>query len=126
MSEKVERTFSAFASRAAQSGRAIPMMLAAVSTYHAGMLQVVVAGDPSSAHTRTLARATQRRFNPAAIVIPVAPRHHDAMARLLPWLSAMRPQKDQATAYVCREFACLTPTTSADELVAQMAQGKSR
>jgi uncharacterized protein YyaL (SSP411 family) len=119
---RVERVLGAFASRAAQMGRAIPMMLTAVSTYHAGMPQVVVAGDPSAADTRLLARAAHRRFLPGALVIPVSPQHREAIARLLPWVSAMRPLNGQATAYVCREFACQAPTTSADELAAQLGQ----
>ncbi len=45
-SDQITRTLGAFASRLAQSGRAAPMMLAALSTYHAGTPQLVIAGDP--------------------------------------------------------------------------------
>ena len=117
---KVERTFASFASRAAQMGRAIPMMLTALSTYHAGMPQVVVAGDPEAAETRRLMRAAHRAYVPTALVIPVAPQHRDAIAQLLPWIAAMQPRGGQATAYVCRDFACQAPTTSAEELAAQL------
>jgi hypothetical protein len=45
MAQKIERTLAAFAGRAAQMGRAVPMMLSALSTYHAGMPQLVLVGD---------------------------------------------------------------------------------
>ena len=40
----------------AQSGRAVPMMLAALSTYHAGMPQVVIVGDASARRHASAAR----------------------------------------------------------------------
>jgi uncharacterized protein YyaL (SSP411 family) len=42
--------------------------------------------------------------------------------RLLPWTEAMARHAGQPTAYVCRDFACLTPVTSADELASQLAR----
>ena len=52
--QAIERTLGMFAPRIAQSGRTVPMMMAALSTYHAGMSQVVIAGDPASPDTRAL------------------------------------------------------------------------
>ena len=122
MAEKIERTFGAFASRAAQIGRAIPMMMTALSTYHSGMPQVVLAGDPSASDTQTLTRAAYRRYMPTALIIPLTSRHREHVGRLLPWIGAMQPRNGRATAYVCRDFACQAPATSAEELVAQLGQ----
>jgi uncharacterized protein YyaL (SSP411 family) len=122
MAAKVERTFEWAAPRAAQMGRAIPMMLTALSTYHAGMPQVVLAGDPAADDMRLLARAAHRRYAPTALVIPVAPVHRTAIARLLPWVEPMEARNGRATAYVCREFACEAPTTSAEELALRLGQ----
>jgi len=96
------------------------MMLTALSTYHAGMPQVVVAGDPMSADARALARAAHRQYLPTALVIPVTPQHRERVAQLLPWIRAMPAKDGQATAYVCRDFACQMPATSAEELTAQL------
>jgi uncharacterized protein YyaL (SSP411 family) len=41
-SDRITRTLGGFASRLAQSGRVAPMMLAALSTYHAGTSQLVI------------------------------------------------------------------------------------
>jgi uncharacterized protein YyaL (SSP411 family) len=99
------------------------MMLAALSTYHAGMPQVVIAGDPDADDTRALMRAAHRQYAPSAVVVPVAPRHQPAIAALLPWVGSLAPRDRRATAYVCRDFACQAPTTSPAELASQLQVG---
>ena len=72
-SEKMERTLGAFAARATQSGRVVPMMLAALSAYHAGTPQLVIVGDPVGHDTKVLHEVVRRRYRPTTIVVPVAP-----------------------------------------------------
>ena len=88
--EKIERTFAAFGGRAAHMGRAVPMMLGALSTYHAGLRQLVVAGDDPG--TRALLGVTRRRYQPNSIVIRLDPTHRETLARLL----SMDGQHDDA------------------------------
>jgi uncharacterized protein YyaL (SSP411 family) len=120
MTERIEQTLGVFGTRASQFGRAVPMMLAALSTYHAGMPQVVLVGDPQAQETRMLARGARQHYVPAALIVPLAPRHRDALARLLPWTSGMQPRDGHPTAYMCRDFTCQAPTTSPAELAAQL------
>jgi uncharacterized protein YyaL (SSP411 family) len=115
----IERTLSAFAGRA-QSGRALPMMLAALSTYHAGVGQLVIAGDADRDNWLALVRVAGERYLPAIVVVPILDRHRGALERLLPWVREMRPRGGVATAYCCRRFACRAPVTSADELRAEL------
>jgi uncharacterized protein len=121
MTNKIERTLGAFASRAAQMGRAVPMMLAALSTYHSGMPQVVIVGDGASEEMRALRRAAHARYVPSALVVPVSMADRPTLARLLPWIDSMQPRDARATAYVCRDFTCRAPTTSAEELTLQLS-----
>ena len=121
MAQKIDHTLSAFASRAAQMGRAIPMMLAALSIYHTGMPQIVILGQRDADDTRALMRAVHGKYLPSAVVVPVAPPHQEALARVLPWITTMRAVEGRATAYVCRDFTCQSPTTSPGEVVAQLA-----
>jgi uncharacterized protein YyaL (SSP411 family) len=86
------------------------MMLAALSTYHSGMPQVVIVGDPASDDTRSLVEVVRRRYLPTAITVPVDPSRREPLDRRLPWLAAMKEREGQATAYVCRDFACNAPT----------------
>jgi len=122
MAEKVERTFGMCAAHAAMRGRAVPMMLAALSTYHAGLPQIVVAGTPEAADTRALAATIRRHYLPAAVLVPVSGRHARTLSPLLPWTAALGMRDGRATAYVCRDFACQTPTTAAEELAAQLGE----
>ncbi len=120
MSERIERTLGVFGSRAAQTGRAVPMMLAALSAYHAGTPQIVIVGDPASADTRAFTETLRRRYMPAAVIVPVAPAHAGTLAALLPWVGTMRPRDGRATAYLCRDFSCQAPATDAAELARQL------
>ena len=114
---KIDRTFGMFANNASMRGRAVPMMLAALSTYHSGLPQIVVAGEPGDAGTLALMTELRRRYMPTAIVVPLLDRHRAAVSRLLPWTTALDRKRGQATAYVCRDFACDMPATTPEELI---------
>jgi uncharacterized protein YyaL (SSP411 family) len=117
MSGRVERTLALFR---AHLGRAVPMMLAALSTYHAGMPQVVVAGDAGAADTAALLAATSGVYRPSALVVPAFTDRREALSRVLPWLEGMNARESRATAYVCRDFACQAPVHTAEALAAQL------
>jgi uncharacterized protein YyaL (SSP411 family) len=102
-------------------GRAVPLMLAALSTYHAGMPQIVVAGQPDQPDTRSLMDVIRLRYLPTTLIVPVSDAHRPALARLLPWTEALVMRQGRATAYVCREFTCQAPTSSPEELARQFA-----
>jgi uncharacterized protein YyaL (SSP411 family) len=122
MARKIDRTFAMFGGSAAMRGRAVPMMLAALSTYHAGMPQIVLAGERDAPDTRALAAVIRRRYLPAAVVVPVTGGRQQALARLLPWTAALTQREGRPTAYVCRDFACQVPATSPDDLRAQLSE----
>ena len=100
----------------AHLGRSVPLMLTALSAYHAGVPQVVVVGDPVAHDTQALFAEVRRMYLPSAVVVPVAPAYRERLARLLPWTALMSMRQGRATAYVCRDFTCRQPTTSAPEL----------
>jgi uncharacterized protein len=114
--DQIARTLGVFASRLGQSGRVAPMMLAALSTYHAGTPQLVIVGDPSSDDTRALRHVVMQRYLPTTIVVPLAVPARTRLSELLPWTASMKEVHGRATAYLCRNFACEAPTTDASEL----------
>jgi uncharacterized protein YyaL (SSP411 family) len=119
MAEKIERTFAAFGGAMSTRGRVVPMMLAALSTRYIGMPQMVIVGrEPGDASD--LMSVVRRYYLPTAVVIPIYDVHRPAWSRLLPWTEALRTREARATAYVCRDFACDMPATSAEELAAQL------
>ena len=113
---KIRKTFGMFANNASMRGRAVPMMMAALSTYHAGMPQIVMAGDEDDDGARALMAELRRHYSPTAIVVPLTTRHRAAVSHLLPWTAALVAQGGRATAYVCRDFACDLPATTPEEL----------
>jgi uncharacterized protein YyaL (SSP411 family) len=54
------------------------------------------------------------------VVVPVSEAQREPLSRLLPWTSSLRQVEGRATVFVCRDFACQTPTSSVDELDAQL------
>ena len=119
--QAINRALGLFASRIEQGARTVPMMMAALSAYHAGMSQIVIAGDRGAPGTRVLMDVVRGCYLPFAVTIPLAdlegPRRA-TIQRLLPWAEAMI--RDEPTAFVCRNFACLTPASSPDELASQL------
>lgn len=119
LAAQIDLTLRLFAGRAAQNGRTVPMALAALSTYHAGAIQVVLsAADEAS--LVPLKTVLSRRYLPSAISIPVTEARLGALTRLLPWVGAMRPRDVAATAYVCRDFACMEPAVGPEALARQL------
>jgi hypothetical protein len=121
MAEKVERTFGAFAGIMAGGGRAVPMMLSALSTHHIGVPQVMIAGERPGSDPSGLWAVVRRHYLPTAVVVPIDEAHRNALSRLLPWTEPLRTRDARATAYVCRQFACEVPATSPQELEKQLA-----
>jgi uncharacterized protein YyaL (SSP411 family) len=120
--DRIERTLRLFGSRLEQMGRAVPMMAAALSTYLAGVQQIVIVDgrrDPNEAGAdgaADLARVLSRRYLPFAIALRVDAGRRSALAERLPLVAAMQPVDGQSAAYVCRDFTCRQPVTTADAL----------
>ena len=95
-------------------GRAVPMMAAALSTYLAGVRQIVLVGEDSQRDL--LARAVGIRYMPFTITIDIGDEQRPDVASTLPWLGAMKAPDDGAAAYVCRDFACQAPVTTVEAL----------
>jgi uncharacterized protein YyaL (SSP411 family) len=111
--QSIARALGLFAPRIEQGARTVPMMMAALSTYHAGLSQVVVAGE-------AFMDVLRRHYLPFAITIPLRDDAREALARLLPWTEAMTDRGGAPVAYVCRNFTCLAPATSAQAFEAQL------
>ena len=119
---KVERTLARLGPRVGAAARAVPMMLCVLSTWHTAATQIVVVGPRDAEGTRRLERTVAARYLPFAIHIPVAPGPaQDQLSRRLPFVTGMKAAAQGAAVYVCRDFACRQPTSSPDELDAELA-----
>ena len=112
--DRIERTLRLFATRLEMAGRAVPMMAAALSTYLAGVQQIVIIED--DAGNAGLERAVARQYLPFAVTLRVPAARQGALAASLPFIAAMRPVDGAPAAYVCRNFTCRQPVTDVDGL----------
>ncbi len=113
---KIDRTLRAFGPRLEQMGRGVPMMAAALSTRLAGTQQIVIVGQDRA----ELERSLQLTYLPYAIVLSLDAAQQQALAPRLPFIAAMQPIDGRGTVYVCRDFACRQPVTTADALAEQL------
>jgi hypothetical protein len=121
--ERIDSTLKMFGQRIGQVARAVPMMMAALSTYHAKVAQIVVVGPRGDAVTKALMHELAAKYNPFAVVVPVEPGHRQAeLARMLPFIGAMEMRAGRATAYVCRDFTCADPVTDAAGLAERLSR----
>jgi uncharacterized protein YyaL (SSP411 family) len=117
--KKVERTLGRYGDRAGRAARVIPMMLAGLSTFHAPAMQVVVLGAGGDA--QPLRAEAARHYAPFALMVPVTPGEPQrVLAAAMPFVGPMRQKDGLATAFVCRDFACREPVTTAEALAAQL------
>jgi uncharacterized protein YyaL (SSP411 family) len=119
-SGKAEQVIGSFGARLVSMSRAVPMMLAALSTYHAGMPQIVIVGRAEEDDTRALIDAVRSRYRPTTVTVRVDPAVHADLARLLPWIGMIGMLDGRATAYVCDDFACRAPTTDPETLSSEL------
>jgi uncharacterized protein YyaL (SSP411 family) len=117
--QKVERTLGRYGDRAGRAARVIPMMLAGLSTFHAAAMQVVVLGADGDA--KPLWAEVARHYTPFALMVPVTPGDPQrTLSATMPFVGPMRQKGGLATAFVCRDFACREPVTTAEALAAQL------
>ena len=123
---RAERTLARYGPRIGGAARVVPMMLSALSAWHGGHLQAVVVADSREAQ-RDLLSALATLYVPFAIVVPVVSgASQQALAARLPFLEAMRPVGGHATAYVCRNFTCRQPVTTAGQLRGELTREGNR
>ena len=113
------RAIGAFGAALTQAPRAVPMMLAALSTFHAGVTQVVVVGPRGRADTEALLGVVAETYLPASVQIPCDPSE-PGLAALLPWLAPLMASGGAAAALVCRGFTCERPTSDPSSLRAML------
>ena len=119
--ERAAQVFAAFASRLRQIPEAVPQMLAALSVHLAQPCQIVIAGHVDATDTRALLRGLRARFLPAKVVLLAdGGAGQRQLARALPFLRDVRQRDGKATAYVCRNHTCQSPTHDIPQLLASL------
>jgi uncharacterized protein len=121
--ERIDRTLKMFGPDIGKLARAIPMMMAALSTYHGKVAQIVIVGTRGDQSTEALMREASAKYDPFSVLVPVEPGEAQSrLVRMLPFIGAMTVRDGRATAYVCHDFTCSEPATDAAGLAERLSR----
>ncbi|MCU1262320.1 MAG: hypothetical protein JWO80_5205 [Bryobacterales bacterium] len=104
-----DRTLHAFASRINEAPFAVPQMVAAFAYSLSAPKQVVIAGEGAA----EMLRAFHSRFLPDHVLLAATP----ALAAIAPATAELVAIEGKPTAYVCENYLCHLPTTSAAQMI---------
>ncbi len=110
---RVERALTRYGANLGDVARAVPLVAAALSTWHAGVGQTVIVGMAGASEFEALQRALASRYLPFSIEVGIDAATPGAkLVDHLPFIASMTAVAGAATAYVCRDFVCQAPTTT--------------
>jgi uncharacterized protein len=108
--EAAERTLQALGPKVSNQPVATPQLLAALEYWNAPRREVVIAGPRAGA--QPFLRALHDHFLPHTIVLLIdSDAVRDKVASFFPAAAGLREVNNQATAYVCEDYACRLPTS---------------
>jgi uncharacterized protein YyaL (SSP411 family) len=110
---RIEAALARYGPSLGEVARAVPLVAAALSSWHAGMGQTVIVGRAGAPDFEALRRALASRYLPFSIEAPIDTNIGGAkVVDHLPFIASMTAIDGAATAYVCRDFSCQAPTTT--------------
>ncbi len=117
------KTIESYGHRLAESPSALTGMLAAVDFATTDPRQIVLAGEPGAQDTRALFSVLYSRYWPVKVVLGAlgGPKQR-VLSKRLPFLDNMTALQGKATAYVCENFTCRTPTPDPQEFDRQLSK----
>ncbi len=123
--ELAQRALERYGTELGRVARVMPFMLANIAFWHAPTVEIVIAGDATSADRHALERVVAAHFLPFAVHVPVTSEMSERLATRLPWMAAIKASDGRATAYVCQDYACQLPVTEPDALERQLPRPAS-
>lgn len=116
LEEKAQAQFKAFGGAIS----AVPMghshFLTAVQFNQTAPIEVTLVGNLQAEDLREMIETINGGFSPETVLVvkPVGKEAED-LARLIPFTEGREAVDGKATAYVCKDFSCLPPTTDIQE-----------
>ena len=114
--ERILRSYQLLLDKAA---RALGPEALAGAWLSGGGQELGLVGADAGADTAALLREVRARYLPFSVVARV---DDGQSSPLLPWMDHRTAQDGRAAAYVCRDHACLAPTTEPAVLASQLAE----
>ena len=127
--DKAAQILLLFGGHAAQSPFGHERFLCGLEAWHEGFQEIAIVGDLREPLARQLRRAVYGSFLPnkvVALLDPAWPEAH-AIPQRIPLLAEKQPANATPTAYLCRNYACQSPTSNPEVLRKQLGlQGGAR
>ncbi|MEO8216911.1 MAG: thioredoxin domain-containing protein, partial [Acidobacteriota bacterium] len=120
LEERAGEMSRAFAGDIKRSPASAAYFLSALSLALGPSFEVVIAGDPAGKDTASMLRALRSQYIPNKVLMLRPPGDNPPITRLAPFTEEQRPQKGQATAYVCTNFNCRLPTNDPQVMLEQL------
>ena len=109
--EIAEQTLTAFGGRLQTAPSAMPQMMVALDFSLTKPKQIVIAGQPDAADTRLMLRTVHETFIPNKFLLLADGGHGQAfLGKHLEFIQDVKMVNGKATAYVCEDYVCHTPT----------------
>jgi len=100
-------------------------LLGALDFYLSAPQEIVIIGERGSAEAQSLAREVWSRYLPNRVIAQSTASDQRARS-LVPLLRDRSARQGLATAYVCENYACQQPVTTAEELASQIIRTTDR
>jgi uncharacterized protein len=120
--QAADRQLKAFATSVAHSPTSHSFFLLALLFAIGPSQEIVIVGDPNDVSTKEMIWVVHQAFTPVAVIAlqPLV----DASPSMKYWIpdaaGVPTAKKEQATVYLCENFACQAPITDVEELARQL------
>ena len=115
--DRAMKTIEALRPHWSRAPHGLPQLLCAFELAMDAPRTVVLAGDPATADFQALAAVLAEKSGPRrAVLCAEGGAGQQWLAARRPYLADMQPVGGRATAYVCENYACQAPVTTAAEL----------
>jgi uncharacterized protein YyaL (SSP411 family) len=117
LAQKADQQLKAFAGAVEGYPAGHALFMAAVDFAFSPSSEVVIVGDPAKPDTQDMIRELQLRYAPNTLLILYPPGEAGrAVEALIPLVQGKHALGGRATAYVCENFSCQSPTTDLEDL----------
>ena len=112
----------AFSGSVQQAPSAYTQLMVALAFAVNPSSEVVIAGKTCSPDTKELMNAVRQAFVPnKVLLLRPADQKAPAITAIAPYTKELKELDGKAAAYVCRNYACRLPTTSAEKMLEMLA-----
>lgn len=122
LEERASRVFRFFSPNIKAAPVAHTQMLQALDFAFGPSYEVVIAGDPLSAETKTMLRAIRGNFLPnKVLLLRDTTGEKPEIVKIAGFAADTVGIAGRTTAYVCQDFACKSPTSDVDEMLSYLS-----